>query len=292
MSTTTDDEATADVRERGRGPEPEAPRRRRWFSVGSAKRRTRKQERSTSAGRGRKSGRTAADPSAGFPERGRRRWPWIVALVTAIVLIGGAVYAVFFSPVLAVKTVSITGADDALTAQVRAAVPATVGTPLARVDLDAVAAFAQTVPEVADVEVARAWPDTLSITVTPRVPIAVTSANGQLWLLDADGDPYLSVASAPAGMVTVQLAAPGRDDAATKAALAVVAALTPDFKSQVAVLSARTEFDVELTLIDRKKVIWGEPAQSAQKMQMLPALLAARDGTEYDISDPTLVTVR
>lgn len=227
-----------------------------------------------------------------FPGRRRRRWPWIVACVTVLALVAGAVYAVFFSPLLAVKSVTITGADETLNAQVRSVVPDSVGIPLARVNLDAVAASAQTVPEVADVVVAREWPDTLKITVTPRVPTAVTSANGQLWLLDADGDPYLTVASAPAGLVTVQLAAPGRTDPATKAALAVVESLTPDFKSQVAVLSARTEFDIELTLIDRKKVIWGEPTQSAQKMQMLPALLAARDGTEYDISDPTLVTVR
>lgn len=222
----------------------------------------------------------------------RRRWPWIVALSTVLVLVAGAVYAVFFSPLLAVASVTITGADDAVTAQVRAVVPAAAGTPLARVDLDAVAAAAQTVPQVAAVEVAREWPDTLSITITPRVPIAVTSANGQLWLLDADGDPYLTVPSAPPGLVTVQLAAPGRDDPATRAALQVVQALTPDFRSQVAALSARTEFDIELTLVDRKKVIWGEPTRSAQKMQILPALLAARDGTEYDISDPTLVTVR
>ncbi len=209
-----------------------------------------------------------------------------------LALLGGAVYAVFFSPWLAVTSVSITGADDALTAQVRSRVTVPTGVPLARVDLDAVAATAESVPEVADVEVARQWPDTLAITVTPRVPVAVTSANGQLWLLDTTGEPYLTVASPPPGMVTVQLAAPGRNDPATLAALTVVTALTPDFKSQVAVLSARTGFDVELTLIDRKKVIWGEPTQSAQKMQILPALLAARDGTEYDISDPTLVTVR
>lgn len=234
----------------------------------------------------RRGGASAPVPAA------RRRWPWIVALGTVVVLIVGAVYVVFFSPLLAVTTVTISGADDAVAAQVRAAVPATTGTPLARVDLDAVAAAAQTVPQVADVEVARVWPDTVAITLTPRVPIAVTSANGQLWLLDADGEPYLSVPSAPAGLVTVQLAAPGRADPATRAALQVVQALTPDFRSQVAELSARTEFDIELTLIDRKKVIWGEPTQSAQKMQMLPALLAARDGTEYDISDPTLVTVR
>jgi hypothetical protein len=27
-------------------------------------------------------------------------------------------------------------------------------------------------------------------------------------------------------------------------------------------------------------------------MQILPALLAAQEGTEYDVTDPTLVTVR
>lgn len=221
-----------------------------------------------------------------------RRWPWIVALVTVLSVLAGCVYAVFFSPLLAVTSVTITGADDALTARVRSVVSVPTGTPLARVNLDTVAATVEGVAEVAEVDVARDWPDTVAITVTPRVPIAVTSANGQLWLLDAGGDPYLTVEAPPPGLVTVQLAAPGRDDPATAAALSVVQALTPDFRSQVAVLSARTGFDVELTLIDRKKVIWGEPTDNAQKMQMLPALLAARDGTEYDITDPTLATVR
>ena len=72
----------------------------------------------------------------------------------------------------------------------------------------------------------------------------------------------------------------------------MVAALTADFRAQVAELSARTAFDVELTLTDGRKILWGEAAESAQKMQMLPALLAAQQGTQYDITDPTLVSVR
>lgn len=243
--------------------------------------------------RGRRPKSTAAPTTtaSGTPP-GRRTWPWVVALLTAVAVLAGCVYAVFFSSMLAVSAVSITGTDDALTAKVRAVIDDPVGTPLARVNLDAVAARVEGVPEVAAVEVAREWPHTVAITVTPRVPVAVTSANGQLWLLDAEGDPYLTVDSPPPGLVTVQLPTPGRDDPSTAAALSVVMALTPEFKSQVAVLSARTEFDVELTLIDRKKVIWGEPIDNARKMQMLPALLAARDGTEYDITDPTLATVR
>ena len=77
-------------------------------------------------------------------------------------------------------------------------------------------------PEVSAVEVARGWPDTLTITVTPRVPVAVTSANGQFWLLDRTGDPYLAVAAPPAGLTLVQLVAPGTGDPSTIAALTVV----------------------------------------------------------------------
>ncbi|HEY4993944.1 MAG TPA: FtsQ-type POTRA domain-containing protein, partial [Nakamurella sp.] len=166
-----------------------------------------------------------------------RHWPWILALVLVGVLLCAAVYAVFFSALLAVRTVAVTGTPDALTAKVRAAVAVADGTPLARVDLDAVAAEVETLPEVSGVEVSRSWPATLTIAVTPRVPVAVTSANGQLWLLDASGDPYLAVGSPPPGLLTVQLVAPGAADPSTAAALTVAEALTPAFRGQVAQLS-------------------------------------------------------
>ena len=233
------------------------------------------------------------DHSAGRSRRKlHRRWPWIVALGLTFVLICGAVYAVFFSPLLGLKAVAITGVPDAVAAKIRAVTPVPDGTALARVDLDAVAANVESVPEVAAVEVARGWPDTLNIVVTPRVPVAVTAANGRLWLLDSTGDPYLAVGAAPPGLVTVQLVTPGVGDPSTAAALAVASALTPQFRPTVAAISARTPFDVKIDLTDGRKVIWGAPDGSAQKMQILPALLAAREGTQYDITDPTLVTVR
>ena len=59
---------------------------------------------------------------------------------------------------------TITGAPDELTAKVRAVVDVPDGTPLARVDLDDDRGRAsKCVPEVAEVEVARGWPDTLAI---------------------------------------------------------------------------------------------------------------------------------
>ena len=250
--------------------------------------RSRKTRESRESREFRRSQQSAPSATGGAP----RRWPWILALATVGVLLVGAVYAVFFSPLLGVRSVAITGAPEPLTAKIRAIVDVSDGTPLARVDLDDLAAKVEGVQEVADVEVARGWPDTLSIAVTPRVPVAVTSANGQYWLLDATGDHYLAVATPPAGLITVALVAPGVGDSATIAALTVAAALTPEFRAQVASISARTDFDVELTLVDGRKIIWGEATDSAEKMQILPALLLAQEGTEYDITDPTLVTVR
>jgi cell division protein FtsQ len=236
--------------------------------------------------------RSTPKPQRQVSGSGRRRWPLFVGLAVILAVFAGLGYVVFVSPLLGVKSVAVTGASDQLTTQVKAAVDIADGTPLARVDLDAVAAEVEAVPEVFAVEVARGWPNTLKIAVTPRIPVAVTSANGQYWLLDETGDPYLAVAAPPAGMTMVQLVAPGTGDPATLAAVTVVRALTPDFRSQVTELSARTAFDVELTLTDGKKVLWGEATQSAEKMQILPALLAAQDGSRYDITDPTLVSVR
>ena len=119
-----------------------------------------------------------------------------------------------------------------------------------------------------------------------------TSGSDGSYLLDDSGDPYLAVDSPPAGLVTVQLVAPGVGDPSTTAALAVAGALTPDFREAVASISARTAFDVELVLVDGRKIVWGEATDSATKMQILPALLAAREGSEYDVTDPTLVSVR
>ncbi len=252
---------------------------------------------STAATRiGRRSGTPTDTPTGATPVRsGRsslRRWPWLVALGLVGVVFFGAVYAVFFSPLLGVKTVTVVGVSDQLAAQIKSVVAVPDGTPLARVDLDAVTATVNGVPEVSSADVARGWPDSLVVTASARIPVAVTSANGQLWLLDATGDPYLAVPAAPPGLVTIALGTPSVGDPPTMAAVTVAGALTPEFRAQVATVSARTAFDIELTLTDGRKVLWGEPTASVQKMQILPALLTAQQGTEYNITDPTLVSVR
>ena len=126
-----------------------------------------------------------------------------------------------------------------------------------------------------------------------RPDVVARDRNGSLWLLDATGVPYLKVngPTAPAGLLTIDLATPAAGDPATMAGLAVVGQLRAPIRDQVATVSAPSPYRVTLGLRDGRTVIWGSPDQSAKKMQILPAVLD-RPGTTFDVSDPDIVTVR
>jgi cell division protein FtsQ len=222
---------------------------------------------------------------------GRRRWPWLLAFGLVLVLLAGGAYVVFKTPVFAVRHVTITGADGALAGTVGRASRDTIGVPLASVDTGAVRARIAGIPEVAGVRVDRTWPHTLTITVRPRIPVAVTSANGNWWLLDAEGLPYTTTPARPPRLPAIELATPGRNDPATKAALAVVTALPAAVSGMISAVTASSAYQVTLVLIDGRRVIWGDGSRTAQKAKILPVVLA-RPGTVFDLSDPQLVTVR
>lgn len=226
----------------------------------------------------------------------RRSWPWVLATFLVLVLVGGAVYVAYRTPVLGVHTVTVSATAGEISDEVRGEVVAAAGvatdTPLITVDLQSVRQRVLGVPQVAAASVSRHWPNELIITVTGRTAVAVTKANGALWLLDAGGVPYLELgsAAAPAGLLTIDLATPGAGDPATLAGLAVVGQLKAPVRDQVASVSAPSPYRVVLTLRDGRLVVWGSPDDGAKKMQILPAVLA-QPGHTYDISDPDIVMV-
>ena len=227
----------------------------------------------------------------------RRSWPWLLAAFLVLVLLGGAAYVAYRTPVLGMQSVAVSATVGEMTDEVRGdvtdATGVATGTPLITVDLESVRRRVLAVPRVASASVARQWPHELLVTVTLRTPVALTRANGSLWLLDATGVPYLKVAgaTAPPGLLTIDLATPAAGDPATMAGLAVVGQLKSPIREQVATVSAPSPYRVTLGLRDGRTVIWGSPDQSAKKMQILPAVLD-QPGKSYDISDPDIVTVK
>lgn len=219
------------------------------------------------------------------------RWGALVGLAVVALVVAGAI-VVWASPVLGVRQVLVHGTvDPALTAQVRAAVDVDEGFPLARVDLVAVEQRVAAVDAVAAAHVERTWPDSLEVSIVARLPLATVSADGQWWSVAADGALFGPGLEQPPDLTVLELATPGEGDRATMAALAVLASLSPEVAALVAAVSAPTEYDVLLRLSDGREVLWGEDRFADDKNVVLPALLA-QPGAAFDVTDPTLVTVR
>ena len=260
------------------------------------------------SGGGRKDGDGGAVPPPVTPLRPRRRRSrrpvhprrrLLTALAATVLVAGIAAWVLLGSPLLAVRTVQVDGAARLSRDQVVQVAGIPQGAPLVRVDTTAAAARVAQLPQVASVEVTRGWPNTVVVTLRERVPVAVVADGGTRRLVDATGVVFDTITgNTPAGVVPLDVARPGPDDAATTAALGALTALPGNVRKQVTGVAAHTADDVTLTLTDGRSVLWGSAAQTDRKATVLGALLDQIDsgaldpaGT-LDVSTPDSVVLR
>ena len=155
--------------------------------------------------------------------RMRSARPWIIA-AAALVLIGSGAWVVYGTSVFGVARVRVTGSGFVGDAAVRDAAGVGIGTPLASIDLSAVARKVETLLGVRVAHVHRDWPSTLIIDVTPRTAVAAAPYGKAYLLLDASGVAFPEVSATPA-VILIALQSPGPDDPATLSALSVLRSL-------------------------------------------------------------------
>ena len=223
----------------------------------------------------------ARDPS-------RRLW---AAVCLAVVVAAACGWILLGTSLLGVREVRVTGSVIAGPDQVRAVAAVIEGTPLARVDTDAVRTRVRTLPSVADAEVRRAWPTTLVIEVSERVAVATVARPGEFLHLDREGVVFTSSATRPGQLAVLRVARAGPSDPATKAALEVLAALTPQLRERLREIVAESPTAIYLELAGGRRVIWGDATDSAAKAHIATSLLVESSGT-IDVSTPDVVTVR
>ena len=214
--------------------------------------------------------------------------PVVLGLLGAVV-VGALGWVVYGTTVLGLQSIEVNGSVLASPDQVRAAAAVADGTPLARVDTDQVAARVRGLPSVASVEVSRSWPHTLVIDVVERTAVGVVPVDGGFAVLDGTGVVFNRVAQQPPAVVLLRLAAPGPDDAATRAALTVLAALTPQLRQELAEVDAPNPNRITLQLADGRVVVWGDADRSATKATVATALLGT-DASTIDVSVPEVAT--
>jgi cell division protein FtsQ len=176
----------------------------------------------------------------GVKRSANRRRLWWLALAAVLLVVVVGVLALLGSSMFAVERVTVTGNVYTDQAALDAVIDDLTGTAVLLVDTDAVEAQVEAIPWVRDARVSTSFPDSASIEIRERTPVAaMMGADGSARVLDVDGRVLALVDGQPVALVWI--AGPGTLDVAPgqfasigySAAASLVTKLTPDIRSRV-----------------------------------------------------------
>ncbi|GFG95566.1 cell division protein FtsQ/DivIB [Mycobacterium timonense] len=213
-------------------------------------------------------------------------------LVTVLLVIVGVGLALvlYFTPAMSARNIVVIGTGEVTREEVLDAAHVRLGTPLLQINTSQVADRVAAIRRVASARVQRQYPSALRITIVERVPVAVKDFPDGPHLFDRDGVDFATGPPPPA-LPYLDVADPGPNDPATKAALQVLTALRPEVSDQVGRIAAPSVASITLRLGDGRVVIWGTTDRTDEKAEKLSALLT-QPGKVYDVSSPDLPTVK
>jgi len=231
-----------------------------------------------------------------FRERAlsNRRRPWRRALLVALALTaaGLLVWVAGWSTWLGVDDVEVVGVTGAEAQAVRRLVEVPAGTPLVRVDTEAVGARVRERVTVAEVSVRRSWPGTLTVEVVPRsAALVVRNPQGRLEVVDAEGVTFGTVRAVPKGVpVVTATGAQGTTKEALQSSLALLDALPSELADSVSGIRVSSASLVTFTL-GKRTVVWGGGDDSERKVAILTVLLRTK-AKVIDVSAPDTPVTR
>lgn len=220
-----------------------------------------------------------------------RRFRPLLAVLLALVLLVTGIWLIFFSSVLAVRGVSVSGNTTIPTARIVAVAQAPIGRPLARADLGAIQARVEALPAIASASVSRSWPHTIHIDVVERTPLAVVNRGSGFQDVDVDGVLFGHFAQQPPNLPLIKTNDPGVSAEALAEAARVVASLRSDIATRVRYVEVKTVDQIQLDLADGRTVLWGSAEQSSQKAEVLAVLLQGK-ARQIDVSVPERPTTK
>jgi len=219
----------------------------------------------------------------------RRRTGWFVA-VLLVLAVGGLVVVAVFSPLLALRTITVDGTSRLNAAALEKAVDGQLGTPLALLNYDTITRDLASFRLIRSYSTEVVPPDTLMIHIVERTPIGAIQGADSFDLVDPAGVTVESSKTRPSGYPLIQLG-DGKLDGPGFASMAqVLLALPPAVLTKVDTITAQTHDDVTLSLSgSNQRVVWGSSEDSDAKARVLADLIALHTGSgagEYDVSAP------
>ncbi|WP_427017173.1 cell division protein FtsQ/DivIB [Pseudarthrobacter sp. P1] len=235
-------------------------------------------------------------PTPAFKRRRLRLWTVLGSVAAAVALV---VALAVYSPLLALKTITVDGNKLAGLDTILATLAPLQGKPLPQVDESTVEQLLSTLPQVRSVTVEARPPQTLLVHIVERQPVALLKDGDKFIMVDPGGVALGSTADQSA--IALPLIDGGTAAIGGKnfvAITAVLAVLPPSVLGKLQHASATSPDAVELKLNDGKTVVWGNASQNELKAKALDALLntplpptapgkpVRAPVTVYDVSTP------
>ena len=224
-------------------------------------------------------------------ERARGRLRRLIWLVLVVVVVAAAIWLVN-SPILSIRSVTVTGAERTDPAAVADGIGIRPGTPTISADGGAIEAALLGSPWVASVDVTVSWPGSVEIDVRERVPVAAITTD--LGVFDVAIDGVLversQDGSEPPIIETSGLGAAREGDrinnGAILGAVEFVAGLSPALQRSTTVIATGNTVGAA---IEEYNVVLGRPIDMALKAAAVEALIAngLERGSRIDVTAPS-----
>lgn len=195
---------------------------------------------------------------------GRRRLKW-AAIVGALFVVVVGILAILGSSLFSVSDIDVTGLQNADAAEVEAVVADLRDEPVLLVDTDEAEDRLEAISFVEDARVRTDFPDSVSIELRERVPVAtVQGTDGQFRILDADGRVLDVIGGQPVAFVLISGTNPldlPEGEYATQgyaSAASIVTKLTPAVRSRLVSMSVTPDGS------DLRFVLSNEPGENIE----------------------------
>lgn len=227
----------------------------------------------------------------------RRTRKIATTLTVASVLVLGVLTAVAtFSPLLAIKQVTVLGTERLNADEIAAALAPHLGTPLPLINRDDVANSLSGFDLIESFSATAFPPNELQVRISERQAIAIVEVEGALWLHDPAG---VRVAPAlPTDILPrILLAEDPKTSQGYRDAVDVLLALPLELLGQVEFIQANTRDDVQMSLRGAlgQRISWGDSSDAVLKSKVLQALMLNNQGATsvtFDVSSPNAPVVR
>ena len=225
-----------------------------------------------------------------FTRRVRSRRTIWLSVAGVVVALGIVLAIAVFSPILALRTITVEGTSRIDKAEVLKAVDGQLGTPLALID------SARLERDLSGFSLIRSYvtetvpPNTIIIHIEEREPVGVVQNGDSFDLVDPAGIAVQSTTERPVDVPLIVVEGGKTDGAAFDSAVEVLLALPPTMLALVDTITASTQDDVRFVMRGvGQSVVWGSADRSAYKARVLTALVAKTTKSvkyEYDVSAP------